>query len=74
MGGSPGLAKAAVIGLIAVLALAGCGRKGPLEAPPNAAIRKEIPVDPAKASGNQGDEARRTAPQKRTPLDVLIGK
>ena len=42
------LPRLALIGpLAAALALAGCGRKGPLEAPPSAAIAQPVPHEPA---------------------------
>ena len=42
------LARLALIGpLAAALALAGCGRKGPLEAPPSASIAQPIEHEPS---------------------------
>ncbi|HZP18794.1 MAG TPA: lipoprotein [Bauldia sp.] len=46
----PILYKAAVCGLVlAALTLSACGRKGPLEPPPGAAVTKPDPSDPATA-------------------------
>lgn len=62
-----GLAVVAAMG--ALLVLAGCGRKGPLDPPPGAAVGPGgtlIEVDP---------EGRPLAPpgqKKRIPLDVLL--
>lgn len=65
--------KAAVAGVLVVLALSGCGRKGALEAPPNAAAVTAAPVvDPTKSNAEQGDAARATAPKKKFFLDFLL--
>jgi predicted small lipoprotein YifL len=67
--------------LAAALALAGCGRKGPLDAPPSAAIEGQATAAPAAAPlpGRQPgvtSEGQAIAPpgQKRSipPLDWLI--
>lgn len=71
--------------LIASLGLAGCGRKGPLDPPPSAAV--DAPVEQPKQSslnpiavqpmgnanrggGNMLETPK--GPKKRIPLDVLL--
>ena len=71
-----GFARIAVIGaLVAALALAGCGRKGGLDAPPGAAAAEQgaAPGGPGTAVAPDGtamDPAQ--APKRRTPIDWLI--
>ena len=71
-----GVARIAVIGaLVAALALAGCGRKGGLDAPPGAAAAEQgaAPGGPGTAVAPDGtamDPAQ--APKRRTPIDWLI--
>ena len=71
-----GVARIAVIGaLVAALALAGCGRKGGLDAPPGAAAAEQgaAPGGPGSAVAPDGtamDPAQ--APKRRTPIDWLI--
>jgi predicted small lipoprotein YifL len=70
-----GLARIAVIGaLVAALALAGCGRKGGLDAPPGAVAEQNgQPGGPGSAVAPDGtamDPAQ--APKRRTPIDWLI--
>ena len=68
---------ATVGALVSALALAGCGRKGPLDAPPSAAISEPAagaPPDSARAIGADG---RPVAPppngsKRWTPLDILL--
>jgi predicted small lipoprotein YifL len=57
------LRLALIAALGATLALAGCGRKGPLDPPPAAV------VDGTPADGAPAAQARR---DKRIPLDVLL--
>lgn len=71
-----GLARIAVIGaLVAAFGLAGCGRKGGLDAPPGAAAAEQgaAPGGPGTAVAPDGtamDPAQ--APKRRTPIDWLI--
>jgi predicted small lipoprotein YifL len=63
------LALAGALGL--TLALAGCGRKGPLDPPPASLTDQH----PAGATGEKPANAQPPAPKvsdKRTPLDVLL--
>jgi predicted small lipoprotein YifL len=62
-------------GLIAVFALAGCGRKGPLDPPPSASLAG----DQAAASGgalpaidSSGRPHAPPGPNKPIPLDALL--
>jgi predicted small lipoprotein YifL len=71
-----GLARIAVIGArVAALALAGCGRKGGLDAPPGAAVAElgAAPGGPGSAVAPDGTAMDPTqAPKRRTPIDWLI--
>jgi predicted small lipoprotein YifL len=73
---SRALARAAVFGaMAAALALTGCGRKGPLDLPPSAAISEPGPADPRQGStvGPDGKPvAPRTGPNRPTILDWLV--
>jgi predicted small lipoprotein YifL len=66
---------AALGALVAALGLAGCGRKGGLDLPPDAAIADPAAVvqpGPAPEIGPDGQPvAPRRAP-RRTPIDFLI--
>jgi predicted small lipoprotein YifL len=74
----------AVVVAAAGLALAGCGRKGPLDAPPGAAIASPEPAstssdtqersllgDPSQPNSVSSLPAAKGA-KKRIPLDVLL--
>jgi predicted small lipoprotein YifL len=60
--------------LVAALALAGCGRKAGLDAPPMAAAGDlQTSGQPAPASATAAGKPGAAAPEKRkTPLDWLI--
>jgi predicted small lipoprotein YifL len=67
------IASVLVLGILAV-ALAGCGRKGPLDAPPNAAINQssvtaanEVPLTDAT-----GLPVAPTGKKKRLPMDSIL--
>jgi predicted small lipoprotein YifL len=73
------LGRIAVIGaLVAALGLAGCGRKGGLDAPPTAsAIDPSSAVQPGPGpESGVGPDGKAMAPargpQRRTPIDFLI--
>jgi predicted small lipoprotein YifL len=56
--------------LVAALALAACGRKGPLDPPP-ASLTDQHPA--AGATGaQQGQPQAAKTPEKRIPLDILL--
>jgi predicted small lipoprotein YifL len=62
----------AVLGVLA-LALIGCGRKGPLDLPPSAAINQ--PPGAAAEAPAIGPDGRPIAPagtKKRLPIDSLL--
>jgi predicted small lipoprotein YifL len=60
----PLLRLAALAALGAALALAGCGRKGPLEPPPSAAISQPDPAQPSLGEINDSNTPGfRRAPQ-----------
>jgi predicted small lipoprotein YifL len=65
---------AAVSALIAVLGLAGCGRKSGLDLPPAAAVSDPVAGDPKQASvGPDGKPvAPRSGPNRPTILDWLV--
>jgi predicted small lipoprotein YifL len=75
------LALVAVIGLVAI-ALAGCGRKGPLDLPPGAAVDSStsLPQDSTTSPSLLGSmtgapgakPAAPAGPNKRIPLDALL--
>jgi predicted small lipoprotein YifL len=76
------IARLAVLGaLAAALTVAGCGRKGPLDAPPSAAIDAPASAAPAAAAGTQvpsGQQARVThegqalaPPGEKKPVPLL---
>ena len=63
----------AVLGIL-VLTLAGCGRKGPLDLPPSAAINQPPGTAAAEAPA-VGSDGRPVAPagnKKRLPIDWLL--
>jgi predicted small lipoprotein YifL len=72
----------AIVGVIALcLALAGCGRKGGLDLPPNAAVEQPAPAAavpgqaPPAGAYDMGAEGRPVAPngqKKRLPIDWLL--
>ena len=70
------LARMAVVGaMIAVLALAGCGRKGGLDLPPAAATSEPGIAEPRQgpAVGADGKPtAPRSGPNRPTILDWLV--
>ncbi|HEY7232106.1 MAG TPA: lipoprotein [Pseudolabrys sp.] len=79
----PFLRLALIGALAASLALAACGRKGPLDPPPSASLTGEQPAPgaqtgPASAQtyrGPVGADGKPIAPgmsDKRIPLDVLL--
>ncbi|MCC6775767.1 MAG: lipoprotein [Hyphomicrobiales bacterium] len=63
--------SAAVVALVAALGLAGCGRKGGLDAPPGAAIPESVASAP-NAPPPTGPNGQPLPPPRRTPLDWLI--
>jgi predicted small lipoprotein YifL len=70
-----GVVRIAVIGaLAAALALAGCGRKGGLDAPPGAAVADQgaAPGGPGTAVAPDGTPIAPPAPRRTTPIDWLI--
>jgi predicted small lipoprotein YifL len=79
---SRSLSGLAVIALLAALTLAGCGRKGPLDPPPAAAVTgeqaaptgdKSAPAtDKSAAIGPDGKPIAPSAPNKRFFLDGLL--
>jgi predicted small lipoprotein YifL len=60
---------AAVGALVAALGLAGCGRKGGLDAPPGAVADPMMAPAPATEIGPDG---RPLPPARTSPLDFLI--
>ena len=67
------IAPVLALGVVA-LALAGCGRKGPLEAPPSAAITQP-PAPPANEAATTDAEGRPLAPagkKKQLPIDWIL--
>ena len=64
-----------VLGILA-LALSGCGRKGPLDLPPSAAINQPPGAAAAAAEAPEvGPDGRPVAPpgkKKRLPIDWLL--
>jgi predicted small lipoprotein YifL len=69
------LVRLAVVGaLAAALGLAGCGRKGGLEAPPDASLAEPGPApQAAPLVGPDGKALAPTqGPKRTTPLDFLI--
>jgi predicted small lipoprotein YifL len=68
-----GLARIAIIGaLVAALGLAGCGRKGGLDAPPGAIAEQNAAGGPGTAVAPDGTAMAPQAPKRRTPIDWLI--
>ncbi len=64
----PRLARIAAIGaLLAVLGLAGCGRKGGLDPPPGASVDPNVAAQPNGPAGTVPAQGSR-----RTPIDWLI--
>jgi predicted small lipoprotein YifL len=69
--------RKALIGvLVAVLGLAACGRKGPLDPPPGASLAGDQTGGVAKYGppvlGPDGKPLAPPGPNKRIPLDVLL--
>jgi predicted small lipoprotein YifL len=64
------LGLAALAALALALLVAGCGRKGPLDPPPSAAV--PAPVPGAQASGEPVVSPEATPRRKRVFLDWLI--
>ena len=67
-----GLARSGVVVVLLALALAGCGRRGPLEPPPSAAVAPTQPPGPPltveqRAQKADADAARRKAEQAKDP-------
>ena len=61
-----------VLGIL-VLGLAGCGRKGPLDLPPSAAINQPPgTAAEAPAVGPDGRPVAPPGPRKRLPIDSLL--
>ena len=54
MAGNRGVVCALAVALIVPLALAGCGRKGPLDPPPSAATPPPPPLQPQPAPSTTG--------------------
>ena len=69
---------ATVGALVSALALAGCGRKGPLDAPPSAAVSEPVADAPSpdnvRAIGPDGRPIAPppSGPKRWTPLDILL--
>jgi predicted small lipoprotein YifL len=68
---SPFLRLVLIGAFAAALALAGCGRKGPLDPPP-ASLTDQHPVGNSATSEKPGQPQATTVPNKRIPLDVLL--
>jgi predicted small lipoprotein YifL len=68
------LPRVAVIGvLVAALGLAGCGRKGGLDAPPASVVQEPVaPPEPGVAPDTRPALAPPPATKRRTPIDWLI--
>ena len=66
-----GLVRIGVVAVLFALALAGCGRRGPLEPPPSAAVATTPPGPPLtveqRAQKADADAARRRAEQAKDP-------
>ncbi len=63
-----------VLGIL-VLGLSGCGRKGPLDLPPSAAINQPPAAAAAAEAPEVGPDGRPVAPpgkKKRLPIDALL--
>jgi predicted small lipoprotein YifL len=64
--------------LVGVLGLAGCGRKGPLDAPPSAAApaASAAPAPDGMAGeptvGDEGQPVAPRGPKRRLPIDILL--
>jgi predicted small lipoprotein YifL len=71
---------ATIVALSAAVMLSACGRKGPLERPPGAAVSEERTVAPASDQGNvlfpesneQGKPVAPVGQKRRIPPDWLI--
>jgi predicted small lipoprotein YifL len=61
------LTVAAIVGIVAVLALSGCGRRGALEPPPNAQS-----TDPAYAVEDPVEAQKNAKPDRPFILDRLL--
>jgi predicted small lipoprotein YifL len=74
----PRLVRIAVIGaLVAALGLAGCGRKGGLDAPPGASVVDQSAAVQPLPGPEVGPDGKPLAPpplapRRRTPVDWLI--
>ena len=74
---APAVMRVALAGaLAAAMLLAGCGRKGPLEAPPSAQVVEPV-IDPATGKrlpvmSGAGYPIAPAGEKKRIPLDWLI--
>jgi len=72
------LLRIATVGALAsALALTGCGRKGPLDAPPSAAISEPATDAQPNSAAGIGPDGKPIAPppsgsKRWTPLDVLL--
>ena len=73
------LVRLAVIAAVAAVVLAGCGRKGPLDAPPSASISNNQPINPPPSLGEQSNPFGAAAapseppPQAAPPADAAAG-
>jgi predicted small lipoprotein YifL len=73
MAGSPFLRCATIAAILMGLALAGCGRKGPLELPPGAAVSDPAGNPPRLGPNGEPVAAAPQPPPKRsTVLDPLL--
>ena len=62
----------AATGMLAALALAGCGRKGPLDPPPAAAVTGDQAAPAAPAIGPDGKPLAPKGPNKHIFLDDIL--
>jgi len=70
------LRLAVVVALVAAFALAGCGRKGPLDSPPAASLAGDQGAaqsdSAAPVMDREGRPVAPLGPNKRIPLDALL--
>ena len=73
MAGSPFLRGATIAAILIGLALAGCGRKGPLDLPPGAAVSDPAGNPPRLGpNGEPVAAAPQPPPRRTTVLDPLL--
>jgi predicted small lipoprotein YifL len=63
---------AALAALAGALALAGCGRKGPLDPPPAASLAGAQPAQTSAGIDSGGRSHAAPGPNRHIPLDVLL--